>query len=277
MKFVVDCHFHPNLPKNEEKALKKCGQWWEEFGKKGIKGVIVTEHIYKNPERAFLLMKKTKPKDFFVFPGMEYLTQEGIDVIIFSDDEQLYEIEELKPFGLTYSETIGVVKREKLFGSIAHPYSMGFASIVSKLGLEKYRYFLGELGAVEFSNGSFSNLEQLLSKIPFKWFKWPYIKKIKRLNNVRGVPEEDFVGKVKFLTAGSDAHHLGEIGAGVVLETLPKNLFGVLTSNKIPMVVNENPLDVHYNLLLKEMLTSFHEFLIKRKISLFGKFGFSSE
>ena len=73
--YRVDYHFHPNLPVGEKAALDKCKSWWQEFEKKGINVVVITEHVYKHPERAFKLMQETKPEGCYVFPGMEYLTK----------------------------------------------------------------------------------------------------------------------------------------------------------------------------------------------------------
>ena len=54
------------------RALKKCRKWWNRFKRNDINVVIPSEHVYKDPKRAFLFMKQTKPQDCFLFPGMEY-------------------------------------------------------------------------------------------------------------------------------------------------------------------------------------------------------------
>ena len=57
-KIKIDYHFHPNLPKNEDRATEKCKKILAQFEKKKIDVVIITEHAYKNPKRAFNFLNK---------------------------------------------------------------------------------------------------------------------------------------------------------------------------------------------------------------------------
>ena len=159
MKIRIDYHFHPNLSGNDKRAKKKCLALWQRFQKKGINAVITTEHIYKNPRRAYELMKKYKPEELFCFPGMEYVTKEGIDIVIFSDSENIYNYTELKTFKLPYFDLIKFVNsKDNLYAYVTHPYTLGLTSVVNKLGKEAYSRSTDLLDAVEISNGAFDNL-----------------------------------------------------------------------------------------------------------------------
>jgi len=231
--------------------------------KNGVNVVISTEHCYKNPERAFSFLKKEKPDNCWVFPGVEYLTKEGADVIIFSDRPDFYQYKELTPFNLTYEETVNFVKKNGLFSFIAHPHTLGFSSVIKKLGKESYLQFSNQLGAVEIANSSFNNLYLFLNKPFLKIF---FRKKIRQIEKVKKVPGEDYPEKIKFLAAGSDAHHIKETGACVIIETEPENLFEKIVSNQEPVLIEKSTEKINYLLLAKSALTSFREFSKKKKI-----------
>ncbi|HBY73640.1 MAG TPA: hypothetical protein DEG44_03045, partial [Candidatus Kerfeldbacteria bacterium] len=89
---LVDYHFHPNLSKHDYFAKRKCREIWRQFVRHGMNVVIVTEHVFKNPTRAYRLLLATRPPDAstIIFPGIEALTSEGIDLIVFAQTESLF-------------------------------------------------------------------------------------------------------------------------------------------------------------------------------------------
>jgi len=225
MKLRVDYHFHPNLPKSETKAVEKCKRWWKKFSEEKINCIIVTEHSYKDPERAYSLINKTKPKGMHCIPGVEYCTREGIDIIIFSKREKIYDIKELETFKLNFEETLRLIeKRKDLFATVTHPYTLGLTSVLDKLGWKVYQDAVNRLGSVEISNGSFDILEKVLPCFLFR-------SKLAKIQKHKELPKNEYPKKVRFLTAGSDAHQISEVGNCVELETT-KPVFSAITNNK---------------------------------------------
>jgi hypothetical protein len=53
-------------------------------------------------------------KGCHIFPGMEFLTSEGIDIIIFSKTQKIYHYAQLKPYHLTMSQTLDFVSKHQL-------------------------------------------------------------------------------------------------------------------------------------------------------------------
>ncbi|MFH1522616.1 MAG: hypothetical protein ABIE43_02240 [Patescibacteria group bacterium] len=263
MKLNVDYHFHPNLPKNEKKAIRKCQKWWEIFQKNNINVVIVTEHVYKNPKRAYQLMKETKPANSYLLPGMEYLTKEGIDIIIFSENQNLYGFNQLQPYNLTFNNILNLISNSCLAAYITHPYTIGTTSIIKKLGYEIYKNAIDNLGSVEITNSSFDNLNNLLKK-PF--LNKLFTNKIKKVEKTKKLPKKEYPKKIKFLAAGSDAHHFKEIGTYVSINNIDDNLFNNLISNKNPDIYYKDNEKIDFHLLFSLAITDLRELLIKQKI-----------
>jgi len=272
MKIKIDYHFHPNLPKNEKKANKKCKKIWNFFENKKLNAVLITEHSYKNPKRAFVLMKKHKPSNLFCFPGIECITKEGIDIIVFSSDENIYNYKELMSFNLSYFDLINFVNsKENLYSFITHPHTLGLTSVINKLGNKHYLKSLNLVNAVEISNGAFDNLFFLIDTYPFKIIFKSKIEKIKKLKNL---PQSEYPLRTKFLAAGSDSHHIEEIGNSYEIEAE----LDQLDSNKLfdLIVNNQGKGKIYYDsskgfslfLLIKSGLTSLVEFIIKHSLRL---------
>lgn len=261
MKLRIDYHFHPNLPKDEKKAINKCKLWWENFKKNNINCIIVTEHAYKNAKRAFNLMNKTKPKGFFCFPGIEYVSKEGVDLVVFSNKSSIYSITKLnKPFSMSYLETLKLVKNTKdLFAFVTHPYTIGLTSVVRKLGDDIYRKALDTLGAVEISNGAFDRLFLLVN--PLRFILKSKIEGIKKTQNL---PKEDYPKKIEFLAVGSDAHQFTEIGN--YFEVNSNNAFNAVSQNKGKGKIIRKKKKFNLNELMNGAVITLSEFLIKKRL-----------
>jgi hypothetical protein len=266
MKIRIDYHFHPNLSRNKQKAIKKCKKIWKKFQKKEINCVIITEHSYKNPKRAYDLMIKEKPKNCFCFPGVEYITKEGIDIIIFSLGKKIYDYKELKSFKTTYFDLIDFVKsKTNLFAFVTHPYTLGLTSVINKLGTKDYKKSLNMLNAIEISNGAFDNLYFFMNTFPFKYF---FKTKIKKIIKTKSLPKSDYPKKIKFLSAGSDAHHVEEIGNCYEIlypKKINKNKMFKIISNNLGngKVFYDTAKKQSVSLLLRMSFTTLCEYITK--------------
>ncbi|MAG07917.1 hypothetical protein CMO89_00420 [Candidatus Woesearchaeota archaeon] len=264
-KLRIDYHFHPNLPKNNQRALKKCRYWWEKLKENNIQCLIITEHSYKNPRRAFELMDKARPKGFFCFPGMEYITKEGIDIIVFSDTPKIYGLDELKPFRLKYNDLVDfVLSKKNLFAFVTHPYILGTTSVIRNLNRKDYTKAVNLLGAVEISNSVYDNLEIIMKKIPFNII---FKQKLENIKKTRDLPKSDYPKDIKFLAAGSDATYTQELGNCFEIDLpkkeVPSNIFQYVAKNKGKGRVSVKEKKLNLLLLLQTASTVFNEFLIK--------------
>lgn len=273
MEIKVDYHFHPNLPHNNKLAEDKCIKWWNKIDQSNIKGILITEHVYKNPKRTYQLMSSSCPYGIFCFPGIEYITKEGIDMVVFSKSDTLYDIEKLTtPFALSYDELISLVAaNDNLFGFITHPFTLGNTSVIKKLGEDSYFKYLNKIGAVEISNGSFINLLKIVN---FFLLNLIFKNKVDWANRNFHLPEKYLPENIKFLAVGSDAHILEDVGClGVLLEVdvLEKgSVFNSIINNKNRIFYyQENKFNILS--LLKNTIIVFQEFSIKLRIKLCGK------
>ena len=272
MKIKIDYHFHPNLPKNGDRANEKCKRICAQFEKKKIDAVIITEHAYKNPKRAFNLLKKHKPNSLFCFPGIECVTKEGIDIIVFSKNETIYDYEELKTFQSSYFDLISFVNSKKdLYAFVTHPHTLGLTSVINKLGSDAYFKSLNLLNAVEISNGAFDNLFFIINHFPFSIF---FISKLEKIKKTKNLLKSEYPLKIKFLAVGSDAHHIEDIGNCYQLESdlsslNEDNVFKLVTNNKGKgRIYYDNSKSFNFWLLIKTGLTSLNEFIIKQTLKI---------
>lgn len=265
-KLRIDYHFHPNLPANNRLANKKCQEFWNRFGEKSINCVVVMEHSYKNPRRAYELMLKTKPNGFFVFPGVEYITKEGIDVAIFSKDCNIYKIKELKSFNLSFKEVINLAESNKgLFVFPVHPYTLGHTSVIKKLGYQQYKAYINKLGALEIANSTLDDVKCCMNKLPFL-FK----SQLSNIAKTQNIPKTDHPDNINFLAVGSDAHYPEDIGYCYEIEL--DNNSPLDQASVFEQVINNHglgrPIRVERKIIsmvhfLKILRTSLNESLIK--------------
>jgi len=148
--------------------------------------VLSTEHVYKNPKRAFEFMKKFQPEGVLVVPGMEYVTKEGVDIIVFSKSESIYSYKELFPLEMTLNEFLDFVDNHNdLYTFLTHPYLKSKTGIVHNLGYKKFQDFLKRVNALEVISGN--ALKQKIFKYYLETFYYTEKKGFQqKINTPRG-------------------------------------------------------------------------------------------
>lgn len=237
----VDYHFHPNisfLPK--KKISRKIQKIYQRFLSLDISAVICTEHVYKNPRKAYTMMRRYQPDGMHVFPGMEYITREKIDIIIFSHSPSLYNYPQLKPFAMTYQETVDFVNaHDDVYAFVTHPFSFSAAGIVKRRGIHFMKTMIEQLSAVEIEYHVFDSLVNRFKKIP--GFHRFFGRLLRCLELNQRIPDEYCPENMHFYAAGSDAHHVFEIGTHCRMYcddlSLRMAVFNAVISNVHPEVV----------------------------------------
>jgi hypothetical protein len=257
MKLNVDYHFHPNLPKNNRRKSEKVDKIWNAFGTFNLDAVLVTEHAYKDPADAYFSLKDQSLKNTKIFPGVECLTSEGIDMIVFSKKESIYDYSELlTPYNFSIDELVQFIAGNKdLNGFITHPYTPGTTSIVKIKGEEVARENLNSLGAIEVHNSAFDNVLPYLQHLP--------LSKVRRMKKTSVCPEEFYKdAKINFYAGGSDAHHVHEIGSHFRIDRKKDIFHSIINNSGGEMIVQK------YSLAKIPYMTStvFMEWLKKTNI-----------
>ena len=238
----IDHHFHPNIPKNPIKSKKKLRKIWEKVRATKLNVIIVTEHAYKNPQKAYELMVKSKPKDLdvMIIPGIEFVSKKGIDSIAFYKDDSIYDIGWLtESFQLEIEEIIDRLNKLNIPNFIAHPFGYG-ASVISNYvdeneikrlskksgGYEVYNFTSLNMWCKSLENPLFRMLLKILpNKInPFY--------KIKKTNEIF----EEIKKEIRFTSIGSDAHVPRDLKNYKIIECDKKfnisNVIKAITNNK---------------------------------------------
>lgn len=238
MMLRVDYHFHPNLPLivpffNKYFCRRKAEKIWQAFEKHQLDAVIISEHSYKRPKTSFQLLQQYQPKNAktLLIPGVEAITKEGVDLIIFAKDEtDVYSKKDLiTPWKLKLNEAIELIENDKkLFGIVVHPHTPGTTSIYRIGGPEITHSAIEKLGFLEKHNCSFTFSIKVLKGLGLhKIFK----KKYHQMINTEVVPP-DLIKKNTITTIGSDAHHASEIGNYAEIQVSPdeKDIFKIITT-----------------------------------------------
>lgn len=258
-KIRVDYHFHPNLPITKKRAEKKIRKIYSKLDELNINVVLITEHVYKNYVRAWDLMKKNKPENFFIFPGLEYVTKENIDICLFSETENIYKYH-IKPFQMSYEEVLSFLEVHKdVFGYVTHPFTLGETSILDKKGEKFTKIAIEKLGSVEAAYTEYHRLKELLQNRFIKSF---FTKTLRRIEENEKMPKEFYPSNIKFLATGSDAHHVWEIGTCVEVALKENNVFHSVINNKEIHRVGKRKSNVPQ--LSVSLLTTLREWWMKK-------------
>jgi len=222
-KPFVDYHFHPNF-RVPSRWRAKAQRIWEGFKLTRLDAVVVCEHSYKNPVDTFHALERTRPhgNHTVLLPGVEILTKEGLDVVVFGENSKWYEDPHyerlLRPYGPTIGDVIGVLNQsDHLAGYLPHPFTCGTTGAVRNYGPERARQLANQLGGVEASNNSYSDTIHISERVGgHRWFPTTF----GRMRQTQQLHEDFMQGlDVGFFAIGSDAHFPEELGHGVELET----------------------------------------------------------
>jgi len=265
---LVDYHFHPNLSKHDAAAKRKCALIWERFAQTRLDVVVITEHVFKNPRRAYELLCDTRPATArtIIFPGMEALTAEGIDFIVFAETESIYDLPELMiPKRLGYSAMIDYIKsKPTIYASVAHPCNFGHSGIETRVGTANTIAAIRQLGGVEVSNSCFKGSKLFFERTGLeKMFPKKYLK----MNQVNHLPTTYYnFPEVTLYTGGSDAHVLIEIGSGLrVADPVQRDRASVFQaiSHNTSTDFYESTVEFKVRLIVNKMYTVISEAFIK--------------
>jgi hypothetical protein len=212
----ADTHFHTNFAFISKRLIeRRAKKFWEQFKKYDLDVVVLTEHAFKSPASSYKYLMKHRPDNAttHVVPGVEAVTKEGIDVIVFSKDEHIYEQKDvLTPYGLTVRELADRVKEDdRLHAVVTHPFMMSDTAITLHYKEDYIKDLAKELGILEKHNAALVPLRSFLSKIKANKLLGPVYKRMERIEDA---PNEFVEGDV-CIFGGSDAHYPRDIGPHV--------------------------------------------------------------
>ena len=241
--FTIDLHSHL-LEKHT-----KPKEYWKFVKKHGIDIIAITEHAEFKPEKAFEELKKTKPKNMLLIPGMEINSSIG-HVLVYAKDERVFDFPEFKKKGIEIEKIIEIAKKEGFVLSIAHPWGFSYDSAAyimgpkaleklvkeKEIGIEAFNGMLGQLGDFVYSSrwvsrpmNFFEKLEKnrIARKIKISKLGEKARKKIDKKSReiIERTAKNLELGEISaFVTAGSDAHSAGRLGAGIIRMNLEENI-----------------------------------------------------
>lgn len=232
----------------------------------GINALLITEHSYKSPRRAFDYMRSALPKGFYLFPGLEYITRDQIDIIVFSRSEEIYDYPELTSFTLSFEELVAFVnKKDELEAFVTHPFTLGGTGIVKRKGISFARAMVEKLGAVEVSYDVFAPLRRVVETK--NWTRSLFKKFLYKVSLNENFPVEFYPRRCKFFAVGSDAHHVKQIGTCCELEVdccEPEAVFAAILNNRFPRVVLGEKQGSYW--FMRAGMTAAKEYILKQKM-----------
>lgn len=238
----IDCHFHPNFSFFSKFLIKsKAKKIFKQFTKHKLDAVIVTEHVFKKPYQSFKRLKQLQPKDSktMLIPGVEAVTKEGIDVIVFSATEYIYEKKEIMTtWCLSIKDLLQQVAKDKnLHAIIPHPFLPNQQGLFKAIGYKEAKNILKEIKLFEKHNDCFTPLIDFLHSTKIEKLMPSLKAKLKKVHtspNLKGVNA--------LFTGGSDAHHPWNIGSHLQLNcTKPHSV-----SNAIYKLLSVKDRQMHF-------------------------------
>lgn len=275
----ADYHFHPNF-KFGANYKKKANKILDAFENVNLDIVIISEHAWKYPCESYnIMLKECKQRELNIalIPGVETLTFEGLDLIVFSTDTSFYKNLKLKklfkPYALKITEAIDLINNNNdIAGYFPHPFTRGTTGIVKYYGEDLARQLISKLRAVEGSNNSYGDFLKFLKPNHIKNFAPKLIKGMEDTQHI----DKNFLKSMSldFIAIGSDAHSPKEIGYGCLIDPDEKydinnteNIFKALITNRNSTPINLNP-HTRSKCLINCAFSAFttsHEFIQKKK------------
>lgn len=217
----VDSHFHPNFNWLLPEGFRRwqAGRIWRTFARRKLDAVLVAEHAFRLPRHSFETLQRYRPVGHptQIFPAVEALSAEGIDMIVFSRNEHVYECADvIAPHRLSIEELVERVRRDpRLHGVIPHPYAPSASGILRHRTEAQARKEFSTLHAVEKFNASLLPLRAVLSSLHMTRLCRRFMK---TLNATVTLPAHATPDGITFL-GGSDAHHTWDIGSCLLIHT----------------------------------------------------------
>ncbi len=243
-RLFVDYHFHPNFQFRKPVACQ-AAKVWSAFQRHGLDVVVVSEHSWKRPAESFWELEAERPSESgtTLLPGVEVLTREGLDVVVFGVDAGWYAAPSLRgllvPYGPTFDDVLRLASdpQTPLAAFLPHPFTPGTTGAVSYFGETEAKRLAGRLGGVEVSNFCYSDCLALTNRIGTKLLPQTY----RRMHLTQSMEAAFHDGSdVRFLAHGSDAHFPEELGYGCLVDRVgsgaadPETVFASMTSNTNP-------------------------------------------
>jgi len=209
----IDTHVHPNLKLFSRTLTKrKARKMWKAFGDHHLDAVLIAEHAFKQPVQAFRALKRYRPSGVHtnLIPGVEALTKEGVDVIIFSRDEYIFQQKDiLTPYKLSFEELVSRIERDnRLYGVVTHPFALSATGMIAHFGVDRIRTSIKRLRFVERHNMCVWYL-----RIVFEWIRLSrrFSRLYRSFRSIEEIPQD--IAKAGIVFGGSDAHHPWDIGS----------------------------------------------------------------
>jgi hypothetical protein len=236
-QIFVDYHFHPNFRFGIREA-NRAKRIWRAFQKHDLGVVVVSEHNWKSPRRSYELLEEHRPAGCrtVLLPGVEVLTREGLDIVVFSHDVAWYGDAALagllQPYRLTFDQTAEIVAGESAMAAyLPHPFTRGTTGAVEFYGEELAAAQVRRIGGVEVSNNSYDDCLRIVGRICSRVLPETH----RRMSLTQDIAEEflETTGAA-FFAHGSDAHFPDEVGYGCLMEAesrpeTPADAFDLVT------------------------------------------------
>ena len=229
----IDTHFHPNFSLFSRRLIRqRAKKIWKKFEEIGLDFVIVTEHAFKSPAKQYHLLKQYRPlwAKTQLIPGIEALTKEWIDMIVFAKTEDIYSYEEIiTPKYFTLFELLDFVgKHQWLYTVVTHPFNISDTAITRHYNEAVLKKAIQQCGFVEKYNACWYSFQLFLEK----WNMQKYFPKIyQKMLFTGNVPVKYYDENVCVLW-WSDAHHPEYLWDYLILETENK-IFESIVDSKI--------------------------------------------
>ncbi|MBI3336891.1 hypothetical protein HYZ98_05015 [Candidatus Peregrinibacteria bacterium] len=209
----IDTHVHPNLKLfSRYLTRRKTRKIWKAFADHNLDAVLIAEHAFKQPVQAFRALKRSRPVGMstHLIPGVEALTKEGVDVIVFSRDEYIFQQKDiLTPYKLSFEELLCRIEQDdRLYGVVTHPFVLSETGMIAHFDVDCIRKSIRRLQFVERHNMCVWYLRIVFERLGLSTC-------VPRLYESFCATEEipqDIVG-AGIVFGGSDAHHPWDIGS----------------------------------------------------------------
>lgn len=278
-QLFVDYHFHPNyrFRAREKRTNRRSERIWDAFAAAELDVVICSEHAWKRPADSYHRLMAARPSHSrtILLPGVEVLTSEGIDIVVFGHCPSWYEDthlgECLEPYSTSLETVINRVSAsEDATGFIPHPYTAGRTGVIKHYGRRHSRVLASKLGAIETSNNAFADtlsFTDLLGPLVFP--------NLQRKMILTQQIDDGFAGdlELNFVAVGSDAHCPKEVGYGVHIEVderpaTPADAWRAMMKNQNAIGIDKfqvGPVK-RARRVAKSAVVTFQEFLEKQAV-----------